>query len=505
MPSYASEAIESIEQYFEPYVQQIVRRATQPDLPPVEEVPSPVEEVVPAWHRSCYDCGGHFPPAEVTSIGRAFYCKARCLDRHVKACAGCGTRLVRETPSNDSPYVQVVRTGLLRACPYEWFCSSCTGEDDFARVEMGTRPNAKVWACTHCSVFFSLTVEARTASSTNPRLLCETCYARIIEQTMVRMNYSVNVLKHLSAFPQPPDKLQFGIELEVQTQHDINPQVRIIMQAMPDFAICKSDSSLERDDQNGFEIVTVPATMEEHKREWQKFFELKSLKLYSWKTGHCGMHVHITRAALTPLQIGKMLMFVNSPYNQGLIADIAGRGSSHYTRIYEKKITQGLSGPLSIDGATSRNPYSPKQALIQRLAESSSRQALNHDHRYEAVNLINPNTVEIRIFRGTMKPESFFKNLEFVHALVKFTKDAGNNQLLSGDFITWLKDNRREYPNLMAFLVMKKVIAEYKNPDPSVVDPLWRKDSPNRTKMVSLRTQALQASKKTSQAVFNNL
>ena len=59
---------------------------------------------------------------------------------------------------------------------------------------------------------------------------------------------------------------------------------------MSGFALCKHDGSLE----NGFEIVTAPATLSVHKDRWAKFCEKNYAdSLSSWNTATCGMHVHV--------------------------------------------------------------------------------------------------------------------------------------------------------------------------------------------------------------------
>jgi hypothetical protein len=75
--------------------------------------------------------------------------------------------------------------------------------------------------------------------------------------------------------------------------------------------------------------------------------------------------------------------------------------------------------------------------------------------RYCAINLNNPGTVEIRIFRGNISPEGFFKNLEFAHASYLFTKEHGRKELTVDKFHQFLKGNQKEYPNLCKFLGLK--------------------------------------------------
>ncbi len=86
-------------------------------------------------------------------------------------------------------------------------------------------------------------------------------------------------------------------------------------------------------------------------------------------------------------------------------------------------------------------------------------------NRYEAVNLANPDTVELRIFKGTLKYTSFMKNLEFVSATIRFCRATGINQLDVSSFLDWFKPVRKDYPNLDAWLVRRHYIPSRSKPN----------------------------------------
>lgn len=251
-----------------------------------------------------------------------------------------------------------------------------------------------------------------------------------------------------------------GVELEVESHGDRNAQAKAILEIMGDFIIIKNDGSL----QNGFEIVTRPASLDIQRKMWTKFFEKRPDGISSWKKGTCGMHVHMTRRGVTKhgeryrdldayqsaygaltkqqdkaletplgkvnprypamsnLTVAKMVMFVNAPRNYRLVTKIAGRTGERWARIYEKK---GV-----------------KDALAER-------------DRYEAINLTGQETIEFRIFRGTLLPSGFFKNLEFCFALKDYCASAGNSFVEcqnSDAFIKFVNGRKKEFPHLSAFL-----------------------------------------------------
>jgi hypothetical protein len=87
--------------------------------------------------------------------------------------------------------------------------------------------------------------------------------------------------------------------------------------------------------------------------------------------------------------------------------------------------------------------------------------------RYDVLNTSNKNTVEFRLFKGTMNPDSVFRYLEFVDAIVRFvpSTSATDKGVDYQAFIHWLsKDsfNVMRYKNLIAFLVGRNYIERAK-------------------------------------------
>jgi hypothetical protein len=229
-----------------------------------------------------------------------------------------------------------------------------------------------------------------------------------------------------------------GVELEVERKVDEKDYIQCpetitesVLDALGrDFVILKADGSLR--DYRPFEIVTVPATLQAHKDNWAKFMNDNKLKGYlsSYSNGHCGMHVHISRAAFTGLHLAKFMRFINLPTNGGFITQLAQRKSGY------AKFTN----------------YDNNDKLAITHHANAMYGGLNS--HYDAVNTANRDTIEVRIFRGNLAKSHFFKNLEFVHALWAYTKDCSMKQLTYTDFIFWLfKDNCKLYTNLHQWLI----------------------------------------------------
>lgn len=180
-----------------------------------------------------------------------------------------------------------------------------------------------------------------------------------------------------------------------------------------DYCHCEEDGSLNC----GFEIVTKPMTLAAHRAaHWEEMFETLSHDWYAQAhdTRTCGMHVHVSRAALGN--------DVDSRYK--CIARILA-------------LVERFEGQLSciskrdIRSCTWCEPtgfgYSPNDSARDMLRKARAVQDSQgigcHDcERYHAVNLQNVNTIEFRIFKGTLNPQSAYARLALVDGLVRWCK-----------------------------------------------------------------------------------
>lgn len=209
----------------------------------------------------------------------------------------------------------------------------------------------------------------------------------------------------------------FGVELEVERRvgtqesrgeiaqriHDwVNNQAQdITAEAHRDKLVqFEQDGSLT----DGFEMITAPMGLDDHGKMWKTALSPSLVKgLRSHDTTTCGLHVHISRAGMTPLQISKMVCFVNDPDNADLITAVARRytrGQVEGTRAYGEWA----------------NTYPKRMASAYRNRSG---------FKYQAVNLCNDHTIEFRIFRGTLKYTAVMAAIEFTNAVADFCNVTG--------------------------------------------------------------------------------
>jgi hypothetical protein len=298
--------------------------------------------------------------------------------------------------------------------------------------------------------------------------------------------------------------LWMGFELEVIPHSYRSEAVYAVTQALDGRGILKNDGSLSDD---GFEIVSLPATLAYHQTGWgEAFFATLAENVRGWSEKSCGMHVHMARDALTPLQIARMQVFVNGDgkgvNNRPFIEKVAGRGATDYCRDFKKQLTDCAPvidrhvpiAPVNYeDGCDCPSCQIQREAYQRALEASRGSDVLMHQlrrirrecdgplsrvckdrrntERYQAINLQNDRTIEFRIFQSNVAQLGFLKNLEFCHACAKFCADAGNTELHTANFLDWLDRRRGEYPNLVRWAVRENVIARRHADAPGATAP----------------------------------
>lgn len=279
----------------------------------------------------------------------------------------------------------------------------------------------------------------------------DTSHKKVMSDRQYLLPYSQNVLDVLRKYAfvasnkernLPGPFLWLGVELEFVVNDSTRLELvrKEIFESLEHFAIIKSDASLPG---TGAEVVTVPATLEYHRERWQKFFDGPAKKVHSWTNDACGMHVHMSRDYLGPVGLGKLLRFINLAENSRFIEIVAGRGSNNYSNLNpSKKITDAFGV-----GFDSR---------IAARISNEERTANLFNHR-DALCVSGRNgglSAELRIFKGNVSKNGFFKNLDFTVAAADFCKQTSLRHLRWENFIEWMElpTNRGSFPYLAEFL-----------------------------------------------------
>ena len=251
------------------------------------------------------------------------------------------------------------------------------------------------------------------------------------------------------------ERLFFGIEIEVEARDNLRESAEYAHQLESmDLAYLKHDGSLN----NGFEIVTHPMSHDFFKNEAGDFFAVmeglrtrEGIRVKSWDTRTCGLHIHISRTGFN--NGSHMHRFLNLVYsNPEFYSTLAGRESDQwakFTDIYRKEYVRDSNGErIPHDEGYGYQVKTTRQFKHKLDSERNS-------DRYSAVNTLNRETLEMRIFRGTVNGDTIKSQLDLAHASVEYTRnltvqDVRNGALTSDNFMWYIFQHEELYPELVS-------------------------------------------------------
>ncbi len=224
----------------------------------------------------------------------------------------------------------------------------------------------------------------------------------------------------------------FGVELEIDDGGECDSSAEALMDVANQsktLVYCKHDGSLD----DGFEIVTHPMSLEYqlHEMPWPEVLaEAIDLGYLSHQAGTCGLHVHVSRRAFGDTldaqddAVTRVLYFVERHWAELL------RFSCRTQR--------------QLDQWAARYGYRDRPGEMMEHVKKGS------GSRYTCVNLTNCDTIEFRMFRGTLKLNTFIATLQMVNHICDaaiFLSDDELHDLSWSSFVSAIKE-----PELVQYL-----------------------------------------------------
>ena len=302
-----------------------------------------------------------------------------CAETYAASCDVCNDL----TDENDLTTVCVYNVG------YQTICDSCLEENYYQCSSCG-------YYCLEDDVIFS-----------DGDYYCPNCAPSAYLE-----DYHHTYAEHFLSVGTENAQPYLGIELEMEfptetARANASEYIRCNT-AYGDYYECKEDSSLS---QYGMEVVTQPATPTYHMSGYDQLM-LSAGNEYgatSHDNGNCGLHVHIDRAYFE----GTGLMEASAL--AGYIMDtIISTNEGHIVNFTRRRYSQLNRWAQFMN----MSPCKTERTLYAKLREYRSSKYT----RYQAVNMVNSETIELRLFRGTLNAETYYATLEFVAALAYLTR-----------------------------------------------------------------------------------
>jgi hypothetical protein len=217
------------------------------------------------------------------------------------------------------------------------------------------------------------------------------------------------------------DRIYMGVEMETNVPGERDKKrgggtviAQSVLMSDYGFLYAKSDCTV-----SGPELVSHPATLAAHRQLWDLFpwRELVFDHGWSgWRGSNAGIHIHIDRKAFTSrAHLARFQMLFGS-WREEVVA-FAGRNCGSY-------------GYFGSDMERNAVAYAKGDRCPPRGS---------------AINYLNRNTVEVRVFRSSLRKNTLLAYLEFLHGLVTYAGQkrsfhiANENAADSEVFFDWLK------------------------------------------------------------------
>ena len=334
----------------------------------------------------CSHCGNEITDDDYSMVNGQVVC-SDCVERYCCTCDRCGATIFDSDAYGDE------YTNLCRYC-YDNYYTRCENCDTLVHVDDAYHYNNSDY--------------------------CSDCYHDIVNEN--------SSIKEYGYKPEPifygESQRYFGVELEIDGAGKDSNNAREILDIGnedEEHIYIKSDGSLD----DGMEIVSHPMTLDYHKNYcWAEIMKKAvSLGYRSHQTSTCGLHIHVNRICFGESReeqdevISRVLYFVKHHWNELL----------KFSRRSEYTINRWAA----------RYGYenSPK-AIMDKTKKGNF-------GRYAAVNLCNYSTIEFRLFRGTLKLNTFIATLQLVNEICNVAvsmSDEGLQKLSWSEFVSNITD-----------------------------------------------------------------
>ena len=313
-------------------------------------------------HERCDSCGTLYPSGQLIEFDGQLLCPD-CLNSATVVCSHCGEHIWRDENAGDNS------TPLCQSC-YDRFYLSCSRcgriihQDDACYID---------------------------GDDEDP--LCPDCFSQLRSNRAIQDYY----YKPTPIFYGEGNRF-FGVELEIDGGGELDSNAREILSVANGNSLehlyCKHDGSLD----DGFELVTHPMTLDYHLAEMPWGAVLRKaveLDYFSHQANTCGFHIHVNRNAFGDTEhvqdacIARILYFFEKNWEELL----------KFSRRTQRQLERWAV----------RYGYKERPMDILDHAKKGG-----HGGRYTCVNLQNADTIEFRMFRGTLKLNTLIATLQLV-------------------------------------------------------------------------------------------
>lgn len=354
--------------------------------------------------HTCEICTRELPPDQLYPFDGQTLCLS-CLDTHTLLCSRYGTRLWSDDNNGTA------ETPLCQSCYEEYYATCCQCGSLIQESEMYYDPS----------------------DDFEERPYCSACYHTRRQNRCIHDYYYK---------PEPifhgKGPRYFGVELEMDGGGESADHAATLLSiANRDgrHAYIKHDGSLD----DGLEIVTHPMSLayQLHQMPWGELCKKAAALGYrSHKAGTCGLHVHISRLALGTTEQQQEYAIARTLY--------------FFEKHWEELLKFSCRTPRQLERWAARYGYREQPLEILDHAKKG-----DHAGRYTCINLINSDTVEFRIFRGTLKKNTIFATLQLLDRICDVALSLSDDEVKQLSWTTFVSGCTQ--PELIQYLKERRL------------------------------------------------
>jgi len=328
-----------------------------------------------------------------------------CYESHTLVCRDCGEHIWQgdNAGSEDHP-----------------LCQSCYDEDYTSCIRCG--------ALLRCSAAYYTRDDEDEDSP-----YCDPCFYAVSKGEIKDYYYKPAPIFY-GAGPR-----FFGVELEIDGAGESNSKAARLLSIANgnglEHLYCKHDGSLEE----GFELVTHPMSLSYHQEEmpWKGVLaEAVRLGYQSHRASTCGLHIHVSRTAFGESERAQDACIARILY--------------FFEKHWEELLKFSRRSPRQLERWAKRYGYKEQPRDILDHAKKG-----DHGGRYTCVNLENYDTIEFRIFRGTLKYNTLMATLQLVDRVCDVALFMSDEELKSMSWTTFVSGCTQ--PELIQYLKERRL------------------------------------------------
>jgi hypothetical protein len=399
---------------------------------------------------ACDTCGEMTPESLIEDDNMGINCRS-CWESKYRVCDDCG----------DTEYKTDTKDGLCEDCwanTYFWcnYCDERADRDDRTYTNNGYVCGSCLdyhhGMCCRCEGYYHTDY---LSYNDYDDAYCETCWEENRRSGAVYEYDYIPSRWHRHGWTR--NENTYGVEAEMECEGCFSTVADGLTQFSNNerLFIMKEDGSLNE----GFEVVTHPCTLDFHRKEfpWKRICRSAvGNGARAHMTGTCGIHIHVNKSALNYTQTIKLGMFVY--YHEDEIKMIARRGSCSYSvflkdfhavEMNEPRPTAGNCNCVECDNELKRRVRRWERTNGKKIRQRKLTSIPDGYEKYDAVNFEHRDTIELRMFKGSLKYTTILASIEFVDAMVEYVKTVGSAHIIGGKawgtFMSYVRKNNYKY------------------------------------------------------------